>query len=154
MNIQLRVDPVKSWKNITRCFFFIIYSVSKVNTSRDFDVPINLHGIPRGLYFIIFDEVSIQSYLLIKKRCRNSCSISNVQSMAYQTYNQVSGDRRLQLNFSSFCKKDIFIFIYLYVIFFFINYEVLLENVLQENIIYLVIECVYDCKLYNQILNI
>lgn len=74
--------------------------------------------------------------------------------MAYQTYNQVSGDRRLQLNFSSFCKKGIFIFIYLYVIFFFINYEVLLENVLQENIIYLVIRCVYDCKLYNQILNI
>lgn len=44
---------------------------------------------------------------------------------------------------------------YLYVIFFFfyfiINYEVLLENVLQENIIYLSIGCVYNYKLYNQI---
>lgn len=86
------------WTSHFAFFSLFIYFVLKVNISRDFDVPINLHGIPNERIIFHSFEVnevkilSIQWYLLIKKRCRNSCPINNVQSMLYQIYNQESDD--------------------------------------------------------------
>lgn len=59
------------WTSHVAFLSFFIYSVSKVNTSRDFDVPINLHlGIPneRIIFRNFWRNVnSIDIYLLKKK---------------------------------------------------------------------------------------